>query len=64
MDSNHDGVVTMEEFISACLGESELTQLLALKAVEIFVDNQNQVMNFIDSKIDANDNKICGFIVD
>ena len=39
MDSNHDGVVTMEEFVEACLGESELAQLLALKAVEIFVDN-------------------------
>lgn len=39
MDSNNDGVVTMEEFISACLGESELAQLLALKAVEIFVEN-------------------------
>jgi len=39
MDSNHDGVVTMEEFITACLGESDLASLLALKAVEMFVDN-------------------------
>ena len=39
MDSNNDGVVTMEEFLNACLGESDLASLLALKAVEMFVDN-------------------------
>jgi len=39
MDFNQDGVVTMEEFINACLGESELASLLALKAVEMFVEN-------------------------
>ena len=36
MDTNNDGVVTMDEFVSACLGDSELCQLLALKAIEIF----------------------------
>ena len=38
MDANNDGVVSMEEFVSACLGDSELCQLLALKAIEIFED--------------------------
>ena len=38
MDSNEDGVVTMDEFLEACLGQSELCQLLALKAVEIFAE--------------------------
>ena len=38
MDANNDGVVTLDEFISACMGESELCQLLALKAIEIFAD--------------------------
>ena len=38
MDVNNDGVVTLDEFVSACMGESELCQLLALKAIEIFAD--------------------------
>jgi len=38
MDANNDGVVSLEEFIEACLGQSELCQLLALKAIEIFAE--------------------------
>lgn len=38
MDTNQDGVVSLEEFLSACLGQSELCQLLALKAIEIFAE--------------------------
>ena len=38
MDANQDGVVSLEEFLGACLGQSELCQLLALKAIEIFAD--------------------------
>ena len=38
MDANQDGVVSLEEFLGACLGQSDLCQLLALKAIEIFAD--------------------------
>ena len=38
MDANQDGVVSLEEFLGACLGQSELCQLLALKAIEIFAE--------------------------
>ena len=39
MDKNMDGEVTTDEFISACMGQAELCQLLALKAIEIFVED-------------------------
>ena len=39
MDKNRDGKVTTEEFVSTCIGQAEITQLLALKAIEIFVDD-------------------------
>ena len=39
MDKNRDGAVTIEEFVSTCIGQAEITQLLALKAIEIFVDD-------------------------
>ena len=38
MDADQDGVVSLEEFLAACLGQSELCQLLAIKAIEIFAD--------------------------
>ena len=38
MDADNDGVVSMDEFVTACLGDSDLCQLLALKAIEIFED--------------------------
>merc|ERR1712013_762728 len=39
MDKNRDGEVTTDEFVSTCIGQAEITQLLALKAIEIFVDD-------------------------
>eukprot|EP00092_Neocalanus_flemingeri_P091866 GFUD01116555.1.p1 GENE.GFUD01116555.1~~GFUD01116555.1.p1 ORF type:complete len:195 (-),score=59.63 GFUD01116555.1:4-588(-) len=37
MDKDTDGKITTEEFISACLGQKELSRILALKCVDIFV---------------------------
>ena len=38
MDKNEDGKVTLEEFKTACLGHDEFSKMLAVKVVEIFVD--------------------------
>jgi len=38
MDADGDGKITMEEFISACLSQDELSKLLALKIIDIFVE--------------------------
>ena len=40
MDSDQDGKVTLEEFISACLGQEKLSKMLALKVIDIFVDEE------------------------
>eukprot|EP00091_Calanus_sinicus_P002432 TRINITY_DN12473_c0_g1_i1.p1 TRINITY_DN12473_c0_g1~~TRINITY_DN12473_c0_g1_i1.p1 ORF type:complete len:194 (-),score=63.61 TRINITY_DN12473_c0_g1_i1:566-1147(-) len=39
MDKNHDGKVTLDEFIAACLGQEELSKMLTLKIIDIFVEN-------------------------
>eukprot|EP00092_Neocalanus_flemingeri_P028436 GFUD01030878.1.p1 GENE.GFUD01030878.1~~GFUD01030878.1.p1 ORF type:complete len:207 (+),score=75.03 GFUD01030878.1:465-1085(+) len=39
MDKDTDGKITTEEFISACLGQEELSRILALKCVDIFVQD-------------------------
>merc|ERR1711915_663698 len=38
MDENKDGKVTQQEFLSACLGQQEISKMLALKIVDIFVE--------------------------
>ena len=38
MDKNKDGKVTQEEFVSACLEQQEISKMLALKIVDIFVE--------------------------
>ena len=40
MDKDMDGKVTLEEFITACMGQEEITNMLTLKLVDIFVDDQ------------------------
>jgi len=40
MDSDQDGKVTLEEFIAACLGQEKLSKMLALKVIDIFVDEE------------------------
>ena len=42
MDKNEDGKVTEEEFISACLGQEEISRLLALKIIDIFCEEETK----------------------
>ena len=39
MDKNKDGKVTKEEFVTACLGQQEISKMLALKVINIFVES-------------------------
>ena len=39
MDKDKDGKVSQEEFVSACMGQQEISKMLALKVVDIFVDD-------------------------
>merc|ERR1711936_457700 len=39
MDNNQDGKVTTAEFISACMGQEEFSKMLALKVIDIFVED-------------------------
>merc|ERR1712025_752418 len=40
MDSDQDRKVSLEEFIAACLGQERLSKMLALKVIDIFVDEE------------------------
>ena len=40
MDANHDGWVTEEEFISACLGQKQFSTMLALKIIDVFMPDK------------------------
>ena len=37
MDINHDGWVTEEEFISACFSHKQISTMLALKIIDVFM---------------------------
>jgi Ca2+-binding EF-hand superfamily protein len=39
MDKDKDGKISQEEFVSACMGQQEISKMLALKIVDIFVDD-------------------------
>ena len=39
MDKNKDGKVAKEEFVTAWLGQQEISKMLALKKVDIFVED-------------------------
>ena len=39
MDKNQDGRITQEEFIKACLGQEEISRILALKIIDIFCED-------------------------
>ena len=39
MDADQDGKVTSAEFIAACLGQEEFSKMLALKVIDIFVED-------------------------
>lgn len=39
MDVNHDGYVSMDEFITACLAHEKISTMLTLKIIDIFMPN-------------------------
>jgi len=39
MDKDEDGKVTVDEFVTACLSQEQCSKMLALKVIDIFVDN-------------------------
>ena len=41
MDEDQDGKVTSAEFIKACLGQEEFSKMLALKVIDIFVEDES-----------------------
>merc|ERR1711881_630781 len=41
MDKDQDGKVTTAEFIKACLGQEEFSKMLALKVIDIFVEDES-----------------------
>ena len=41
MDTNHDGFVSMEEFITACLNHKEISTMLTLKVIELFMPSDD-----------------------
>jgi Ca2+-binding EF-hand superfamily protein len=41
MDADQDGKVTSAEFIAACLGQEEFSKMLALKVIDIFVEDDS-----------------------
>ena len=38
MDDNGDGKVTLKEYIRACLENDQISKMLTMKIIEIFVD--------------------------
>ena len=40
MDKDEDGKVSLEEFQSACLGREEFSKMLAVKVIDIFVEEE------------------------
>merc|ERR1711976_13869 len=40
MDKDEDGKVSLEEFKSACLGREEFSKMLAVKVIDIFVEDE------------------------
>merc|ERR1712029_107774 len=41
MDKDQDGKVTTSEFIAACMGQDEFSKMLALKVIDIFVEDDS-----------------------
>merc|ERR1712055_876904 len=40
MDKDEDGKITMQEFVAACLGQEKFSKMLALKIIDIFVEDE------------------------
>ena len=41
MDKDEDGKVSLDEFTTACLNQEEFSKMLALKVIDIFVDDDD-----------------------
>lgn len=41
MDTNHDGFVTMEEFVTACMKHKSVSTMLTLKVIDLFMPNDD-----------------------
>merc|ERR1712013_980921 len=41
MDKDEDGKVSLDEFITACLSQEEFSKMLAIKVIDIFVDDDD-----------------------
>ena len=40
MDENGDGKITLDEYIKACLEKEEFSQMLTMKIIDIFIDEE------------------------
>ena len=40
MDQDEDGKISKDEFVKACLGQEKFSKMLALKVIDIFVDDE------------------------
>ena len=41
IDKDNDGKVSLDEFTTACLSQEKLTKMLAIKVIDIFVEDVN-----------------------
>jgi len=41
MDTNHDGWITEEEFITACFAQKQISTMLALKIIDVFMPSED-----------------------
>jgi len=42
MDKDEDGKITKDEFVGACLGQEQFSKMLALKIIDIFVEDGDE----------------------
>ena len=43
MDENHDGDISEEEFILACLSHKKFSTMLTLKIIDVFIADEHQM---------------------
>ena len=42
MDENKDGQIKLEEYINACLNKDELSKVLTVKIIDIFIEEDEK----------------------
>ena len=40
MDKNNDGKISCDEFVAACLGQEHISKMLAIKIIDIFIEDE------------------------